>query len=74
MRARLEQRLQELKSEFEAGQKMLAELEQKRAHLEQTLLRISGAIQVLQELLTTTSPVPDGGAMQPEQTECTTAP
>jgi hypothetical protein len=51
MRRRLEQRLQELKAEFETGQKMLAELEQKRANLEQTILRISGAIQVLEELL-----------------------
>jgi hypothetical protein len=51
MQTRLEQRLQELRSEFEAGQKMLLELEQKRANLEQTLLRISGAIQVLEELL-----------------------
>ena len=31
---------------------MLAELEQKRANLEQTMLRISGAVQVLEELLT----------------------
>jgi nicotinate-nucleotide pyrophosphorylase len=30
---------------------MLAELEQKRTNLEQTLLRISGAVQVLEELL-----------------------
>lgn len=51
MRDQIEQRLAELKTEFDAGQKMLAELDQKRASLEQTLLRISGAIQVLDELL-----------------------
>jgi hypothetical protein len=51
MREQLEQRLQQLKTEFDAGQKMLAELEQRRATLEQTMLRISGAIQVLEELL-----------------------
>ncbi len=51
MREQLEQRLNELKSEFEAGQKMLAELEAKQANLRETLLRISGAIQVLQEVL-----------------------
>jgi hypothetical protein len=51
MRGQLEQRLQQLKVEFETGQKMLADLEQKRANLEQTLLRISGAVQVLEELL-----------------------
>ena len=51
MRERLEQRLQQLRSEFQAGQSMLAELEHKRTNLEQTLLRISGAVQVLEELL-----------------------
>ena len=51
MRERLEQRIQELKTEFDAGQKMLAELEQRRATLEQTLLPITGAIQVLEEML-----------------------
>lgn len=51
MRGQLEQRLQQLKTEFDTGQKILVELQQKRANLEQTLLRISGAIQVLEELL-----------------------
>lgn len=44
-------RLQTLKDEFEAGQKMLAELDAKRTDLQQTMLRISGAIQVLEEML-----------------------
>ena len=51
MREQLEKRLAELKSEFEAGQKMLADLERKRKELETTLLRISGAIQVIEEML-----------------------
>ncbi|MFZ6028597.1 MAG: hypothetical protein ACOYYS_12845 [Chloroflexota bacterium] len=51
MRGRLENRINELKAEFEAGQKMLADLEAKKAELQTTLLRISGAIQVLEELL-----------------------
>lgn len=51
MQTQIEQRLGELKAEFEAGQQMLAELEAKQANLQQTLLRISGAIQVLEELL-----------------------
>ncbi|NEO69750.1 hypothetical protein [Moorena sp. SIO3H5] len=51
MKEKLEQRLQSLKSEYEAGQKMLAELEAKQANLRETLLRISGAIQVLEETL-----------------------
>ena len=51
MKDQLELRLQQLRTEFEAGQKMLAEIEQRKINLEQTLLRISGAIQVLEELL-----------------------
>jgi len=51
MRENLEQRLTQLKAEFEAGQKMLAELETKRSEIQATVLRISGAIQVLEELL-----------------------
>jgi predicted nuclease with TOPRIM domain len=51
MRTQLEARLQQLKAEFEAGQHLLAELEAKQANLRETLLRISGAIQVLQEEL-----------------------
>lgn len=47
----VQQRLKQLKNEFESGQKMMADLETKRANLETTLLRISGAIQVLEELL-----------------------
>lgn len=50
MRTQLEARLSTLREEYEAGQKMLAELEAKRAQLTQTLLRIEGAMQVLQEL------------------------
>jgi len=57
MKEQLEQRLSELKAEYAAGQKMLAELEAKQADLHQTMLRISGAMQVLEELLNGTSPV-----------------
>lgn len=49
MKEQLEKRLTELKSEFEAGQKMMAELENKQSNLRDTLLRISGAIQILEE-------------------------
>jgi predicted nuclease with TOPRIM domain len=51
MRERLEKRVTELDAEYRAGQEMLTELDAKRADLQQTLLRISGAIQVLKELL-----------------------
>jgi predicted nuclease with TOPRIM domain len=51
MRDRLEQRLQQLKAEFERGQQMLAKLEREQAGLRDSLLRIGGAIQVLEEEL-----------------------
>ncbi len=62
MKQQLEQRLQSLKSEFEAGQKMLADLEAKQANLRETLLRISGAIQVLEEELSKASEADDNGS------------
>ena len=51
MKDQLEERLKELKAEFESGQKMLAELEARQTSLWESLLRISGAIQVLEEEL-----------------------
>ena len=47
----VEKRLKELKGEFETGQKMLADLETRHANVKSPLLRISGAIQALEELL-----------------------
>jgi predicted nuclease with TOPRIM domain len=51
MREQLQNRLEALKAEFETGEKRLAELENQASMLRQTLLRISGAIQVLDEEL-----------------------
>lgn len=51
MRVQIEERLRQLKAEFEEGQRALAELEAQEASLRGTLLRISGAMQVLGELL-----------------------
>ncbi|MCY1020991.1 hypothetical protein [Pyxidicoccus sp. MSG2] len=56
MKNTLEQRLNALKSEYESGQKMLAELDAKRNQLTTTLLRIEGAMQVLQEVLAQEQP------------------
>lgn len=50
-KAAMSRRVSELKSEFEAGQKMLGDLDTKASDLKTTLLRISGAIQVLEELI-----------------------
>jgi hypothetical protein len=51
MRSQLEQRLAQLKAEYASGQKALAELQAKEVSLKETLLRISGAIQVLEAQL-----------------------
>ena len=51
MREQLEKRLDELKAEYDQGEKMLSDLDARREQVRQTLLRISGAVQVLEELL-----------------------
>lgn len=51
MHQQLETRLAELRAEFEKGQKHLQELENEANNVRNTLLRISGGIQVLQEEL-----------------------
>ncbi len=49
MRERLDARLGELKEQFERGTERLDQLEEEARKLRETLLRISGAIQVLTE-------------------------
>jgi predicted nuclease with TOPRIM domain len=51
MQEQLEKRLEELKKEFETGQARLRELETEQSYIHETMLRISGAIQVLEEAL-----------------------
>lgn len=51
MKQTLATRLGALRSEHEAGQRMLEEIEAKRQSLTRTLLRIEGAIEVLQEVI-----------------------
>ena len=74
MREQLQERLQQLKAEFDAGQQMLAELEAKQRHVRETVLRISRAVQVLEELLaepqmghanSAVSPEAQGNAVMP---------
>ncbi len=47
----LRKRLDKLRSESEKGQKQLIELQSQERDLQQNLLRINGAIEVLEELL-----------------------
>lgn len=68
MREAIEARLEELRKEFQTGQQMLTQMDQQRTSLDQTLHRISGAIQVCEELLTAGEPttevsVPSDGSM-----------
>ncbi|MGH7848268.1 MAG: hypothetical protein ACREQW_24275 [Candidatus Binatia bacterium] len=51
MREQMENRIESLRAEYRAGQEILAELEGRQVNLKITLARISGAIQVLEELL-----------------------
>ena len=46
----MNQRLVELRAEYNVGRQQLRQLERKRQRLRDTLLRISGAIQVLEEM------------------------
>ncbi|HZS40020.1 MAG TPA: hypothetical protein VFF06_24475 [Polyangia bacterium] len=61
----VEKRLQALRREYETGQKMLAELDEKRAGLTKTLLRIEGAMQVLEEILHPQAGAPPAEANEP---------
>ena len=67
-------RLELLRNEFETGQRQLAELDSRRAQLTETLLRISGAIQVLEELTNESSPAGSGSENGSELAERTVAP
>ena len=51
MKEQITRRLEELRAEFEVGQTMLAELDARQVNLKNSLLRIGGAIQVLEELV-----------------------
>ncbi len=51
MRERAQERLAELKQEYVTGEAQLRELVRQEMSLRETLLRISGAIQVLEEVL-----------------------
>lgn len=50
-RMTIEARLADLRREFESGQKLLRELEAKHIEVRDTMLRVGGAMQVLEELL-----------------------
>jgi predicted nuclease with TOPRIM domain len=51
IRDQIQSRLEALKEELETGQAELQKVEMQRTYLHETVLRISGAVQVLEELL-----------------------
>lgn len=59
MREQIENRIESLRAEYRAGQAILADLEGRQTSLKITLTRISGAIQVLEELLQGNNPGPE---------------
>lgn len=62
MRERIEARRAQLQAEYDRGQAMLQQMDRERAQLEQTLLRIAGALQILNELAAEeVEEVDDGG-------------
>jgi len=57
MRELLESRLTALKGEYDKGQAELQKLQGQLTSLQQTMLRISGAILILEELLASPTPL-----------------
>lgn len=57
----LQQRLDTLRGEFEKGQKQLRDVHQQQTYLQETLLRIQGAMQVLEEMLGEDTPEETAG-------------
>jgi predicted nuclease with TOPRIM domain len=51
MREQMQSRLNELKQQFEIGQAELRQLQARENYLNETLLRLNGAMQVLEEML-----------------------
>jgi len=51
MKESIQTRLQELQTEYQKGQERLSKLDQEMAAVKTSMLRISGAIQVLEEML-----------------------
>lgn len=55
MKEQLLERLEQLNEELSNGRRMLADLQRREVNLRETLLRISGAIQVIEEELKKTA-------------------
>jgi hypothetical protein len=76
MREQIQARLEALKKELETGRAELQKVEMQRTYLHETVLRIGGAVQVLEELLREGRPPDEAdGAVGPgEEDQFATAP
>jgi predicted nuclease with TOPRIM domain len=74
MRQQLEERLAALKAEYEKGQSQLRQLESQTSSLRETLLRISGAIMVLEELLSNSVAPASAGRHHPGESDADAQP
>ena len=52
----IQHRLEQLREEYAKGQQVLADLQRQQTDVQETLIRISGAIQVLEELIADEKP------------------
>jgi hypothetical protein len=62
MTERIKARLEELRQEYAAGMAALADIQKRQEELRTNVLRISGAIQVLEELLAAQDEAKQDGA------------
>lgn len=69
MKEQLQERLTQLEQEYEKGQTVLRKAENERLQLEQTLIRIEGAMTVLRELLGEAPASAENGVGEPEMAE-----
>lgn len=74
MREHIQARLELLRQELTKGQVELQKVESQRTYLQETLLRISGAIQVLEELLTEEQPAEQNGKVATSASKTQLAP
>lgn len=72
MREQVQARLELLRKELEKGQVELQKVENQRVYLRETMLRISGAIQALEDLLTEGQPTEQNGAMRADKAQLAT--
>jgi predicted nuclease with TOPRIM domain len=72
MREQMQARLEALKKEFEAGQAELNKVEERRLYLREMLLRIGGAIQVLEEMLAQGQDVEQRNGIVPDEAQSET--